>query len=102
MHGEDIRRPLGIERDYPIGTLTTLADHHQRTDLPLFTKSRIRGLRLTATDSPFATGQGPRVSSTTLALIMAMAGCAFYFDALDGDGVALLRERQAHHGHDAP
>ncbi|MFC9614079.1 maleylpyruvate isomerase family mycothiol-dependent enzyme [Streptomyces sp. NPDC056721] len=95
VHGEDIRRPLGIERDYPVRTLTTLADYYQRTDLPVFTKTRIRELRLTATDSPFTTGEGPRVSGTTLALIMAMAGRASYLDALDGDGVAILRERQA-------
>ncbi|MGW5465097.1 maleylpyruvate isomerase family mycothiol-dependent enzyme, partial [Streptomyces sp. NPDC003996] len=50
VHGEDIRRPLGIERDYPVRTLTTLADYYQRTDLPVFTKTRIRELRLTATD----------------------------------------------------
>jgi hypothetical protein len=35
------------------------------------------------------------VSGTTLALIMAMAGRAPYCDELDGDGAAILRERQA-------
>jgi hypothetical protein len=35
------------------------------------------------------------VSGTTLALIMAMAGRAPYCDELDGDGVAILRERHA-------
>jgi uncharacterized protein (TIGR03083 family) len=95
VHGEDIRRPLGIERDCPVTTLTTVADYYQGSDLPVLTKRRIRGLWLTATDGPFITGAGPRVSGTTLALIMAMAGRALYCDELDGEGVAILRERQA-------
>jgi uncharacterized protein (TIGR03083 family) len=95
VHGEDIRRPLGIERDYPVTTLTTVADYYQGSDLPVLTKTRIRGLRMTATDGPFTAGIGPRVSGTTLALIMAMAGRTAYHDELDGDGVAILRERQA-------
>ena len=95
VHGEDIRRPLGIERDYPVTTLTTVAGYYQGSDLPALTKSRARGLQLTATDGPFAAGAGPRVSGTTLALIMAMAGRAPYCDELDGDGAAVLRDRQA-------
>ena len=95
VHGEDIRRPLGIERDYPVTTLTTLADYYQGSDLPVQSKTRARGLRLTATDGPFAAGAGPEVSGPTLALIMAMAGRAAYCEQLDGDGAATLRERQA-------
>ena len=95
VHGEDIRRPLGIEREYPVGTLTTVAGYYQDSDLPALTRKRARGLRLTATDGPFAAGAGPRVSGTTLALVMAMAGRASYCDELDGDGVAILHERQA-------
>jgi uncharacterized protein (TIGR03083 family) len=93
VHGEDIRRPLGIERDYPVTTLTTVADYYQGSDLPVLARRRVRGLRLTATDGPFTAGAGPRVSGTTLGLVMAMAGRAPYCDELDGDGVALLRER---------
>jgi uncharacterized protein (TIGR03083 family) len=95
VHGEDIRRPLGIDRAYPVTTLTALADYYQGSDLPVLTKKRIRDLGLTATDGPFTTGAGPLVSGTTLALIMAMAGRAAYCDELDGDGVAILRQRQA-------
>jgi uncharacterized protein (TIGR03083 family) len=95
VHGEDIRRPLGIERHYPVTTLTTVADYYQRSDMPVLTRKRARGLRLTAADGPFAAGTGARVSGTTLALVMAMAGRAPYCDELHGDGVAILRERQA-------
>jgi hypothetical protein len=94
VHGEDIRRPLGIERDYPVWTLTTVAAYYQGSDLPVLAKKRARGLQLTATDGPFTAGAGPRVSGTTLALVMAMAGRAIYIDELAGDGVSILRERQ--------
>ena len=92
-HGEDIRRPLAIERDYPIATLTAIADYYRGSDLPVSSKKRVRGLRLTATDGPFAAGAGPELSGTTLALIMTMAGRAAYRDELDGDGVPLLLQR---------
>jgi uncharacterized protein (TIGR03083 family) len=93
VHGEDIRRPLGIHRDYPITTLTQLAGYYQGSDLVVLAKGRIAGLRLQASDGPFATGSGPLVSGRTLALIMAMTGRATYCDELDGDGVAALRAR---------
>jgi hypothetical protein len=56
-------------------------------------RKRTAGLRLQATDGPFAAGSGPLVSGRTVALIMAMAGRASYCDELDGDGVAVLRSR---------
>ena len=93
VHAQDIRLPLGIRHGYPIGTLTRLAAYYQGSDLPVLTKTRIRGLRLVATDGSFATGSGPLVSGTTLALIMAMAGRGAYCDELQGDGAATLRQR---------
>ena len=93
VHGQDIRLPLGIRHDYPIETLTRLAEYYQGSDLPVLTKTRSRGLRLDAADGPFDTGSGPLVSGTTLALIMAMAGRRAYCDELQGDGSATLRER---------
>ena len=48
------------------------------------------GLRLHATDGPFAVGSSPLVTGPTLALMMAMAGRAAYCDELDGDGVEII------------
>ncbi|MEU3626038.1 hypothetical protein BS329_40475 [Amycolatopsis coloradensis] len=93
VHGEDIRRPLGLRREHPITVLTSLAGYYQGADLVVMAKGRIGGLRLEATDGPFAVGSGPLVSGTTLALIMAMTGRATYLDELRGDGVAILRRR---------
>jgi uncharacterized protein (TIGR03083 family) len=92
-HGEDIRRPLGIRRDHPAGTLTRVAQYYAGSDMVVLAKGRIGGLRLAATDGPFATGAGPLVSGPTLALIMAMTGRTACCDDLTGDGAAILRER---------
>ncbi|WP_027934148.1 maleylpyruvate isomerase family mycothiol-dependent enzyme [Amycolatopsis thermoflava] len=93
VHGEDIRRPLGLRRDHPEPVLTRLAEYYAGSDLVVVAKSRASGLRLAATDGPFATGSGPLVTGPTLSLIMAMTGRTAYCDELDGDGVALLRDR---------
>lgn len=93
VHGEDIRRPLGIRHDYPIGTLATVARYYLGSDLVVLAKGRVRGLRLSATDSDFSGGSGPLVSGPTLALIMAMTGRSRFLDELDGDGVEVLRQR---------
>ncbi|MEE2037736.1 maleylpyruvate isomerase family mycothiol-dependent enzyme [Nocardiopsis sp. CT-R113] len=93
VHAEDIRRPLGLSRDYPLATLTRLAEYYSGSDLVVLAKGRIGGLRLAATDGPFTTGSGLPVSGPTLALVMAMTGRGAYCDELDGEGVATLRER---------
>jgi uncharacterized protein (TIGR03083 family) len=93
VHAEDIRRPLGIHRDYPITALSQVADYYQGSDRVVLAKGRIVGLRLRAGDGPFATGSGPLVSGSTLALIMAMTGRVTFCDELGGDGVATLRAR---------
>ncbi|MBN9747599.1 maleylpyruvate isomerase family mycothiol-dependent enzyme [Amycolatopsis sp. A1MSW2902] len=93
VHGEDIRRPLGIHHEYPIDTLTAVARYYLGSDLVVLAKGRVRGLRLEATDSDFSGGSGPLVSGPTLALIMAMTGRSRFLDDLDGDGVEVLRQR---------
>ncbi|MFI1419700.1 maleylpyruvate isomerase family mycothiol-dependent enzyme [Streptomyces sp. NPDC020731] len=93
VHGEDIRRPLGIRRDHPIDVVTRTAEYYQGSDLVVVAKGRIGGLRLAADDGPFTTGSGSLVSGRTMALIMAMTGRAAYCDDLEGDGVELLRSR---------
>jgi uncharacterized protein (TIGR03083 family) len=91
VHGEDIRGPLGIRRDYPTTVLTTVAEYYASTDLVVLAKGRIPGLRLEATDGPFTTGDGALVAGPTLALIMAMTGRRTYCDELTGPGVETLR-----------
>lgn len=93
VHGEDIRRPLGIRRDHPVEVVTRVAEYYRGSDLVVLAKGRLDGLRLVADDGPFTTGSGPLVSGPTLSLVMAMTGRATYCDELDGDGAELLRSR---------
>ncbi len=93
MHAEDIRRPLGIRHDHPVDVSTRVARFYATTDFTVPGRTLTRGLRLTATDGPFAHGDGPLVSGSTFALTMAMAGRRAYCDELTGDGVPALRAR---------
>ncbi|CAL9365488.1 hypothetical protein SUDANB58_00742 [Streptomyces sp. enrichment culture] len=93
VHAEDIRRPLGIRRRYPVEVVTSVAEYYRGTDLVVVAKGRIGGLRLVADDGPFTAGSGRLVSGATLALVMAMTGRSTYCDDLEGDGVELLRRR---------
>ncbi|WP_411734362.1 maleylpyruvate isomerase family mycothiol-dependent enzyme [Paeniglutamicibacter sp.] len=105
VHSEDIRRPLGIVRAFPVDVLTTVANFYARQDFTVDGKKAIAGLRLEATDGPFATGDGPfatgdgpMVTGTTIALTMAMAGRGAYCDELTGPGVETLRARCSAYG----
>ncbi|MFZ3560826.1 maleylpyruvate isomerase family mycothiol-dependent enzyme [Streptomyces sp. BH055] len=93
VHAEDIRRPLGIRRDYPAEAVRRVAEYYKESDLVVLAKGRIGDLRLVATDGPFETGSGALVTGSTLALTMAMTGRVEYLDDLEGDGVDRLRER---------
>ncbi|PZG01497.1 hypothetical protein C1I99_06695 [Micromonospora deserti] len=95
VHAQDIRRPLGIERTPSIEAVTPVARFYARRDFTVAGRSTIDGLRVEAIDGPFATGAGPLVSGTTLALTMVMAGRGVYCDDLTGPGVSTLRERCA-------
>lgn len=90
IHGQDIRRAVGIEYSPPIDTLTHLAGFLARTNFTVASKDAVKGVRLQAVDGPFATGTGPLVEGTTLALVMAMAGRITYHPDLTGPGVASM------------
>jgi uncharacterized protein (TIGR03083 family) len=95
VHSQDIRRPLGIVRTPPVDVVTLVAEFYAQRDFAVRSRSVINGLRLEATDGSFATGSGPLVSGTTLALTMAMAGRHSYYDELAGPGIDTLRTRSA-------
>lgn len=93
IHGQDIRHPLGIVHDVDVAAATAVAGFLSKGDFTVPSKSNIAGLRLEATDGPFAGGAGPLVSGTTLALVMAMAGRGAYCRQLAGEGVETLHAR---------
>jgi uncharacterized protein (TIGR03083 family) len=90
VHAQDIRRPLGLPRTPSVDAVRSVAEFYARRDFTVPSRSAIKGLRLEANDGSFATGTGPLVSGTTLALTMAMAGRGAYCDDLEGPGVIEL------------
>ncbi|MGY1714053.1 maleylpyruvate isomerase family mycothiol-dependent enzyme [Geodermatophilus sp. SYSU D01106] len=93
VHGADVRRPLGLPGAPPIDVLTRVAAYASRGDRAAAARGRAAGLRLEATDGPFAAGAGPLVRGPTLALVMATAGRAAFLGDLSGDGIEVLRAR---------
>ncbi|MFI7583415.1 maleylpyruvate isomerase family mycothiol-dependent enzyme [Kocuria sp. M1N1S27] len=93
VHAQDIRRPLGLPRTPSVGVVTEVARFFAGRDFAVPSRSTAEGLHLVATDGPFESGSGLRVTGTTLALTMAMAGRRACCDDLTGEGVATLRSR---------
>jgi uncharacterized protein (TIGR03083 family) len=93
IHSEDIRRPLGIKRQYPEQAVVRVADFYQGSNLIVGAKKRISGLTLTATDAKWSTGSGPEVTGPIHSLVMAMTGRGAVLDDLAGDGLEALRSR---------
>ena len=93
IHSEDIRRPLGIKRDYPVAAVTRVADFCLRSNLLLGGKKRSAGLTLRATDADWSAGSGPALSGPALSLVLAITGRSAALADLSGDGLATLRSR---------
>ena len=64
----------------------TLAEFYKKTGAPLRAKKRLAGLKLTATDVDWSTGDGPEVSGPAMSLILAMVGRAKALDDCTGAG----------------
>jgi uncharacterized protein (TIGR03083 family) len=93
VHGEDIRRPLGISHAYPTPDVVRAIRFYSGSNVLIGGKGRVDGVTLTATDTDFSTGSGPVVSGPALSLLLATTGRSTVLGDLTGPGVALLRER---------
>ncbi len=91
VHGEDIRRPLGLTRSYPEEAIVRSLRLQARTPASFGgAKELVDGVRLTAVDADVSIGDGPEVSGTALSLLLAVSGRRVAQDELDGPGVAAL------------
>jgi uncharacterized protein (TIGR03083 family) len=92
VHGEDIRRPLGMNHAY---STTHIADAiaYLVDDRPSGGKQRLRHLTLSATDAALSIGDGPLVKGPAIALLLAASGRSAALDELSGPGASQLINR---------
>jgi uncharacterized protein (TIGR03083 family) len=96
IHGQDIRRPLGIQHGLPDNHLVTVADHlRRRIRRPWGSWTKVGGVRFVASDADWTSGRGPEARGPIEAIIMTLAGRLSALRDLAGEGVALLAERAA-------
>ncbi len=92
VHGEDIRRPLGMSRSYPQEAVVRSLRLQARTPASFGgAKELVARIRLTAADADVSIGDGPEVSGSALSLLLAVCGRVVAVDELDGPGAAVLR-----------
>lgn len=91
VHGEDIRRSLGIPHTYPIEAVSAAIDYQLATsDSMGGSKDRAANLRLIANDADWSHGSGAEVRGDAIDLLMALTGRPVQSDALTGDGAPSL------------
>jgi len=93
VHGEDIRRPLGITHTYPLPEVARAIAFYSRSDTIIGGKTRVAGLTLKATDTDFSVGSGPLVQGPAISLLLAASGRKSALDDLSGPGVQILQSR---------
>jgi len=91
VHGEDVRRPLGIDHVYPVEAVVPALEHQVRTKVSIGGgRERAAGVRLVATDADVVIGDGPEVRGPAVALLLAVSGRAAALDDLAGPGLGSL------------
>lgn len=91
VHGEDIRRPLGLSRAYPLEhVVAALASQVGTSTRMGGGKELVDGLRLVATDVEFSHGEGAEVRGSAIALLLAVSGRPVREDEMTGPGAARL------------
>lgn len=92
-HGEDIRRPLGIHRDYPIDAVIRALRLQARTPASFGGAKELVGrVRLQATDTDLELGAGPRVEGPVLALLLVVSGRRSAVEELSGEGLDVFQQ----------
>lgn len=91
VHGEDIRRPLGLTRSYP-PTAVLRALRLQVLTPTSFggAKELVSAVQLRATDADVTLGEGPEVNGPALSLLLAVSKRTTALDDLDGRGTDQL------------
>lgn len=91
VHGEDIRRPLGIPAHYPTEHVVTALSYMARTGASLGGgRERVSGLRLSPSDFDGHIGEGPEVKGRAISLLLATSGRPVHPGELTGAGSITL------------
>lgn len=92
VHGIDIRRPLGIEREIPADRWRVVLDLLAQPKSQKFFGSTLPSLKLTATDIGWTSGSGDKsITGTAEDLALLLANRRVDPTRYGGDGVGLLR-----------
>jgi uncharacterized protein (TIGR03083 family) len=91
VHGQDIAIPLDLPRPMPTAAAAAAATRVWTMGWPLSlafrARTRLRGLRLVATDTDWAVGEGQLLEGPIAALLLLMTGRSAALDRLAGPGV---------------
>lgn len=91
VHGEDIRRAVGLVRSYPQEAVVRALRLHARTPASFGgAKELTARVRLSATDADLSIGEGPAVTGPVLSLLLAVSGRRVAVEELDGPGLSVL------------
>lgn len=96
VHGEDVRRPLGIAGAYPAAAVARALAYQVRTAVAFGGgRERAAGLRLVDTRTGTAWGEGDEVTADVLDLLLAVSGRPVPRERLDGRGAPRLVDAAA-------
>jgi uncharacterized protein (TIGR03083 family) len=95
VHGEDVRRPLGIEGAYPPPQVMQALRYVARTGASFGGgRERVQGLCLDPVDADGSIGAGAPVRGTAISLLLAASGRPVQAAELAGGGAGLLVGRR--------
>lgn len=96
VHGEDVRRPLGLRRAYPLDHVLPALRYQLTTPVSMGGgRERSAGFRLVPVDADLASGAGPEVRGTALALLLAISGRPLEPGELSAPGASAFGRRSA-------
>ena len=95
VHSQDIAIPLGRSLDPPpeAAAVATTRVLSMRWPPPLPSAKKMAGLHLTATDTWWSAGDGPKVEGPMAALLLVCCGRVAALPRLSGEGVDVLTAR---------
>ena len=94
VHIQDVAIPLGRSVAMPADAARAGADRVWRMGWPFWAKRRLRGVRLTATDTTWSVGEGAEVRGPVQALLLVLTGrTEAALPHLDGPGAQRLADQ---------